>query len=230
MLALAEQPGGRWAELSKRTVSALVMAPVALVCAWLGGTAFAAIVAVVMIGLTAEWARLCRRAGRAPFIPAGLVYIVLAGAALLWLRQDPMAGRANVLFLLFVVWASDIGAYLNGRWIGGPRMAPRISPGKTWSGATGGLLAAVGAGLLAAQVLTDTATWRVGITAAGLSVVAQAGDLLESFVKRRLEVKDSGQLIPGHGGLFDRLDALLAAAPMAALLALTLGRGVVLWQ
>ncbi|HME22070.1 MAG TPA: phosphatidate cytidylyltransferase [Acetobacteraceae bacterium] len=230
MLVLAERPAGRWADLSTRVLSALVLAPVALACVWLGGFAFAVIVAVGMLGLAVEWLALCRRTGWALLCPVGLAYIALAGAALLWLRHDPYAGRADVLFLLLVVWAGDIGAYLFGRWIGGPRMAPRISPGKTWSGAAGGLLAAVAAGLLAAHVLSDAATWRAVAVAAALGVVAQAGDLLESFVKRRLEVKDSGQLIPGHGGLFDRLDSMLAAAPMAALLALTLGRGVVLWQ
>ena len=135
-----------------------------------------------------------------------------------------------MLFLLLVVWAGDIGAYLVGRWIGGPRLAPRISPGKTWSGAVGGLVAAVAAGLLAAHSCRTPRSWRAVVIAAVLGIVAQAGDLLESFVKRRLEVKDSGHLIPGHGGLFDRLDGVLAAAPVAALLALTLGRGVVLWQ
>ena len=230
MLVLAERPAGRWADLSTRVLSALVLAPVALACVWLGGFAFSVIVTVGMLGLAMEWLALCRRTGWAPLYPAGLAYIALAGAALLWLRRDPIAGRADVLFLLLVVWAGDIGAYLIGRWIGGPRLAPRISPGKTWSGAAGGLLAAVAAGLLAAHVLSDAATWRAVAVAAVLSVVAQAGDLLESFVKRRLQVKDSGQLIPGHGGLFDRLDSMLAAAPVAALLALTLGRGVVLWQ
>ena len=94
----------------------------------------------------------------------------------------------------------------------------------------GGLLAAVVAGMLAAHFLSNAASWHAVAVAAVLALVAQAGDLLESFVKRRLEVKDSGHLIPGHGGLFDRLDSILAAAPVAALLALTLGRGVVLWQ
>ena len=95
----------------------------------------------------------------------------------------------------------------------------------------GGLFAAIAVGLLAAHFMPGTATaWRGVLIAALLGVVAQAGDLLESFVKRRLEVKDSGHLIPGHGGLFDRLDGVLAAAPVAALLALSLGRGVVLWQ
>jgi phosphatidate cytidylyltransferase len=230
VLALAEHPAGRWTDLGVRVLSALVLAPVALVCVWLGGIAFAVIVAAAMLGLAVEWLSLCRRAGWAALCPAGLAYIVLAGVALLWLRHDPFAGRADVLFLLIVVWAGDIGAYLIGRWIGGPRLAPRISPGKTWAGAVGGLLAAVAAGLLAAHVLSDIATSRVVVVAAALGVIAQAGDLLESFVKRRLAVKDSGHLIPGHGGLFDRLDGVLAVAPVAALLALTLGRGVVLWQ
>jgi phosphatidate cytidylyltransferase len=135
------------------------------------------------------------------------------------------------MFLLFTVWASDVGAYLVGRWLGGPRLAPRISPGKTRSGALGGLIAAIAVGLLAAHFLSDAATiWRAALVAAVLGIVSQLGDLLESFVKRRLEVKDSGHLIPGHGGLFDRLDGILAAAPVAAVLALALGRGVVLWQ
>ncbi len=163
---------------------------------------------------------------------AGLVYVAVAGGALLWLRADPAAGRADVLFLLLIVWAGDIGAYIVGRWVGGPRLAPRISPGKTWSGAVGGLVAAVAVGLISAHLLWQPATllWPAAATAGMLGVVAQAGDLLESFVKRVLAVKDSGHLIPGHGGLFDRLDGVLAAAPAAALLALIVGRGVVLWQ
>jgi phosphatidate cytidylyltransferase len=227
---LAERPAGRWSDLGTRVLSALVLAPIALVCVWVGGIAFGVIVAAVMLGLAMEWLSLCRRTAWAPLCPIGLAYIALAAAAILWLRYDAAAGRADVLFLLLVVWAGDIGAYLAGRWIGGPRLAPHISPGKTWSGAAGGLLAAVAAGLVAAHVLSDSATWRGVLVAVVLGIVAQAGDLLESFVKRRLEVKDSGHLIPGHGGLLDRLDGVLAAAPMAALLALTQGRGVVLWQ
>jgi phosphatidate cytidylyltransferase len=216
-------------------LSAAVLAPVALVCVWVGGIAFTLIVAAAMFGLAVEWLALCRLPASRPaaplLCPAGLVYIALAGAALLWLRADPVAGLANIMFLLFIVWACDIGAYLVGRGLGGPRLAPRISPGKTRSGAVGGLLAAIAVGLLAAHFLSDAATtWRAALIAALLGVVAQAGDLLESFVKRRLEVKDSGHLIPGHGGLFDRLDGVLAAAPVAAVLAFALGRGVVLWQ
>lgn len=163
--------------------------------------------------------------------PAGFLYIALASASLLWLRADPLVGRANVLVLLLLVWASDVGAYAVGRSVGGVRLAPSISPGKTVSGAIGGLVAAVAVGVSAALALSQSPhLLRAGVLAAGLGVVAQAGDLFESWVKRRLGVKDSGSLIPGHGGLFDRLDALLAVAPAAALLALWAGRGVAWWE
>jgi len=230
---LAERrPTLRWGDLGMRVASALVLAPLALVCIWFGGAAFVLLVAAAALGLTVECLTLCRRAhGGLPLCFATLAYVALATASLLWLRADPLAGCANLLFVMLIVWGGDIGAYLVGRLLGGPRLAPRISPGKTWSGALGGLLAAVAAGLATAQLLSGPPlAWRAAVLAAGLGIVAQAGDLLESFVKRRLEIKDSSHLIPGHGGLFDRLDALLAVAPVAAMLALVLGRGVVLWQ
>ncbi len=161
---------------------------------------------------------------------AGVLYVGVASVALIWLRGDGAAGRANVLFLVFVVWASDIGAYAAGRLLGGPKLAPAISPGKTWAGAAGGLLAAMLVGEAAAQALGAAAPGRVALVAGVLGVAAQGGDLLESAIKRRFGVKDSGRLIPGHGGLLDRLDGLLTAAPAAAALALSLGQGVTLWQ
>jgi phosphatidate cytidylyltransferase len=173
---------------------------------------------------------LARAAKRPGLIALGAPYVGLAAIALLWLRDDPVAGRADLLFLVLVVWASDIGAYLVGRWIGGPRLAPRISPGKTWSGAAGGLLGGCLCGLLVAHLFVPSSVpWRVVAVAAVLGVTAQAGDLLESQIKRHFGVKDSGRTIPGHGGLLDRLDGLLTAGPVAALLALSVGRGVILW-
>ncbi len=237
-VALAPDPverPHRWGDLGLRTVSALILGPIVVACVWWGGAIFAVVVGLATVGLAVEWLLLLgcgRRERRAclAWAAVGLGYVVIASAAFLWLRSAPDVGRANVLFLLVVVWSSDIGAYVVGRVIGGPRLAPRISPGKTWSGSAGGLLAAVAAGMLGAHLLANGSSWGAIAIAALLGVVAQGGDLLESFVKRRLEVKDSGHLIPGHGGLFDRLDALLAVAPVAALLALILGRGVVLWQ
>jgi phosphatidate cytidylyltransferase len=231
----AERLALRWSDLGIRVISAIVLAPVALACIWLGGIAFTLLVAAAALGLAVEWLMLYRlptaRRDGAVLCLAGLGYVALAAAALLFLRGDPVAGRANVLFLVLVVWAADVGAYLAGRMLGGPRLAPRISPGKTWSGAAGGLLAAIAVGLAVATFQADAGSgWRAALVSAGIGIVGQAGDLLESFVKRRLEVKDSSHLIPGHGGLFDRLDAILSAALAGGALALALGRGVVLWQ
>jgi phosphatidate cytidylyltransferase len=243
---LAKHQSGRWSDLRIRILSAAVLTPIGVASVWLGGAAFVLIVGIIVTGLVIEWLLLFRpqTPGSEPrpawvrlpptrpgLFSAGLLYVAVAGISLIWLRADPVSGRADVLFVLLIVWAGDIGAYVVGRCIGGPRLAPQISPGKTWSGAVGGLSAAVATGLLAAHFLATPVTpWQPALIAVVLSIVAQAGDLLESFVKRLLAVKDSGNLIPGHGGLFDRLDGVLAAAPVAALLALALGRGVVLWQ
>jgi phosphatidate cytidylyltransferase len=172
---------------------------------------------------------LARRAGADTLAPFGVPYLGLACVALVWLREATDAGRANVITLLLIVWASDIGAYIGGRAVGGPKLAPRISPGKTVSGAIGGLLAAMAMGAIAAMYAGLNPSWRSALLAGLTGCLAQAGDLLESGLKRRFGVKDSGRLIPGHGGALDRLDALIAAAPFAALLALILGGGVVIW-
>ncbi len=231
MASALVEPARRWADLRKRGVSALALAIPGLMVIWYGGPVFDALIGALTAGLWLEWAWLCRRSGSSGLLLAGVCWIALGAAAAVWLRGDPTAGRANVMFLVLLVWATDIGAYVVGRAIGGPRLAPRISPGKTRTGAAGGLLAAIGVGLLAAASRPGHADF---LTAAGiaacLSCIGQAGDLAESWMKRRAGVKDSGQLIPGHGGTLDRLDAAWTVLPAGALLALLLGRGVVLWQ
>lgn len=167
---------------------------------------------------------------------SGVVLTGLAGFALVWLRRMTGAGPACLLFVMLAVWASDSFAYLAGRAFGGAKLAPRISPAKTWSGALGGLLGATLAG--AGVCLLDPAPGGDGLArlargaafGALLGCAAQAGDLAESAFKRRQGVKDSGSLIPGHGGLLDRLDGLIAAAPLAALLSLGSGIGHGFWQ
>lgn len=225
--------GWEWVGLCRRdpralpgaALPALAVLAVAVTAAGWPGAAFGLLAA----GAAALWA-----AARQPGLPAGVLYIGIAGLTLVWLRADPAAGRVNVLFVLLVVWASDIGAYMVGRWIGGPKLAPAISPGKTWSGAAGGLAAAAAAGLcvalLAAAQQGLGTPGRAALVAAVLAALSQVGDLMGSAMKRRAGVKDSSHLIPGHGGLIDRLDGVLAAAPAAALLAFLLGRGVQLWQ
>ena len=222
----------RWADLRARTLSALILAPVALGAMWVGGPFFLALVAVLALGLAYEWAGLCRAGalGRES-LGCGALAVALWAVCLVWLRADPIAGRANVIGLALVVWGSDIGAYLAGRLIGGPPLAPRISPSKTCAGAAGGALSSALIAACAAKLLVlDANIPEALLLGAGLSVIGQAGDLAESAIKRRCGVKDSGRLIPGHGGLLDRLDAAMAAVPAAAALSLALGRGVVLWQ
>ncbi len=161
----------------------------------------------------------------------GVLYIGLAGIALIELRHDTEAGRANVLFLFLIVWASDIGAYMAGRALGGPKLWPAVSPNKTWSGAAGGLVAAIAVGLAVAFWFSAAPVVLAVVAAAVmLGVASQAGDLLESAIKRHFHVKDSSHLIPGHGGLLDRMDGVLAAAPVAALLSFALGYGRVVWD
>lgn len=181
----------------------------------------AGIQAVVFFAL-ASW----RVFGR--FAAAGVPYAGLGGISLLWLRHRPETGLVDTTFLILVIWGTDIGAYLVGRLIGGPKLAPRISPGKTWSGALGGLLISACCGA-ALALATQGAPAHAFVAGLILSFVAQIGDLLESAIKRKLGVKDSGRTIPGHGGLFDRLDGFLTAAPLAALLAACMQGGMALW-
>jgi phosphatidate cytidylyltransferase len=186
--------------------------------------------ALILLALAAIAAVMVAR-GSSPsrWLAFGILYIGLPSVALVWLRQLPAFGFSNVLVLLLIVWTSDIGAYAVGRLVGGPLLAPTISPGKTWSGALGGVVAVALVGLACGPILGDAVVFRPVILAICIGVCAQLGDLFESRLKRHFGVKDSGALIPGHGGLLDRLDAVLAAAPVAALLALALGRGVSLW-
>ena len=166
-----------------------------------------------------------------PLRGGGILLIGLGGFALVWLRGTGGRGIAALLFVVLVVWASDSAAYLVGRALGGARLAPRISPGKTWSGAAGGLLGAMLAGALVAGLASGATAVARGVLFGGLlGIAAQAGDLGESALKRQCGFKDSGRLIPGHGGLLDRLDGLLVAGPLAALLSLGAGPLAPFWQ
>ena len=142
----------------------------------------------------------------------GIAYAGIPAVALAKLRGTGMDGLLAVLFLFAAVWATDILAYFTGRAIGGPKLAPSISPGKTWSGAIGGAVGAVFVATSVAAAFTGSLDWRHGLLALVVSVGSQIGDLFESSVKRQTGVKDSSRLIPGHGGVLDRVDGLVAGA------------------
>jgi phosphatidate cytidylyltransferase len=217
----------RKSDLPVRTASAVVMLAVAGTALWQGGMVWGAFVAAIALGVLGEWSRLAFAFEKQPFrrglwLCAGLLYVVPAALLLLLLRQQSN-GLERVLFLLLAVVATDVGAYFSGRAIGGPKIAPRISPSKTWAGLIGGAVMA-GAVLVAAFLLqlTDDSyrIWGVAVFAVGaaIAVVAQIGDFFESWMKRRAGVKDSSRLIPGHGGVFDRVDGLLAVCFVLAVL------------
>lgn len=243
------------ADLPVRAASAVVMIAVAGTALWLGGKVWAGFVAAIALGTYWEFAVLAKAfaptGGKlAAWLLGGLVYVGMAGLMLAGLRLGEY-GLATVLVVVLAVIGTDIGAYFAGRTFGGPKIAPAISPSKTWSGLLGGMLGAGGgmalaywlswkfAGLLGPEDLAVTTVngftvtsampellipWRLIILAGpAVAVIAQAGDFFESWMKRRAGVKDSGKLIPGHGGLFDRVDGLLAVLFALALVS-ALGR------
>lgn len=200
---------------------ALAVGLLALLLAALGRPAEGAILLLAGAPLAAAAASML--GGPALWTGLGVLYLGLPLLSLIWLRSIPDIGLALVIWLLVVVWATDTLAYFAGRGIGGPRLAPRISPSKTWSGLCGGILGAGVVGMAAAALGSSGRWLYAGGLGALLAVVSQAGDLAESALKRRASVKDSGTLVPGHGGLLDRLDGLLFAAPVFAALGLLLG-------
>jgi len=164
---------------------------------------------------------------------AGLAYAALPAAALVWLRGDPALGAVAVVYLFAVAWTTDTASYAGGRLIGGPKLAPRISPRKTWSGFIVGAVTPALVGCAFALALKGTSPLKLALVSVALALACQMGDLVESWVKRRFGAKDMSQMIPGHGGLLDRIDGLLFAAILAALIALrdpaNPGRGLLIW-
>ncbi len=269
---------GQDSNLLTRVVAALVLAPVTIVCAYVGGWLWISLVTLATIGLFVEWlmvvgvAREVRlmASGTAALIFAGislaigwietaalllglgLVVVVLlasqrrawSGAGFLYagaaqmssvlVRLDQVEGFLALILILLVVWVTDIGGYFAGRGIGGPKLWPRVSPNKTWAGAIGGFVAS----LIVAATFAAFGFGKVTpmlFLGAALSIASQLGDLFESAVKRHFGVKDSSHIIPGHGGLMDRLDGFVAAIVLAAIFGLLrggldgVGRALMVW-
>ncbi len=172
----------------------------------------------VGVGLATVVAVLALAARRTVWAPGGVVYAALFAFGVLALCLAPQGHRAAIFFVFAVVWATDTAAYFAGRALGGPKLWPAVSPNKTWSGAIGGALAGMLAGVVTVLVAGTSLSAPLAAVALALSLGSQGGDLFESWVKRRFGAKDSGHLIPGHGGLMDRIDGLIAAAALAALI------------
>lgn len=191
--------------------------------------------AVIVLAISTLAAASLAPAERRLWIAGGIPYAGALGLAPIVLRSDGEDGFLAVIFLFAVVWTTDIAAYFIGRAAGGPKLLPQVSPNKTWSGAIGGTLAAVVVALALAKTAAFAGLFAIAMLAIVLSVFAQAGDVFESFLKRRFGAKDSGHLIPGHGGLMDRLDGFVTASVVAALIGLARGgfeapgRGLLVW-
>ena len=227
MAALAtDAPTGRttrYRGLLLRILSAVVLGPLLLAAIWYGFPWIDLVAALAAPLMVAEWIRLTR--GRPLVRVLAFVYALAALVALLWLRHQPVLGRETVLWIVICIWATDIGAYFVGSSAGGAKLAPRISPSKTWSGLIGGMAWAAVASAAVGYAFGLGETIPLALIGAGLAVVGQVGDLVESAAKRGAGVKDSGNLIPGHGGLLDRIDGLVAALVAVALIRLAIGGG-----
>jgi phosphatidate cytidylyltransferase len=208
----------------------LIAAVVAAVAAGAAGGLAPALGVSVGGAVLVFWTARREPAGQPVWLAAGALWVALPCVLLLWIARTEGAGRVTVLWIFAIVWATDIGAYAVGRWLGGPRLAPRWSPRKTWTGLIGGAACAAAAGWGTAGLLGISPMLPLVLVSAGLAIVEQFGDLAESVAKRRFGVKDTSGLIPGHGGLLDRLDGLLAVVPAVALLSVVGGGSVLTWR
>jgi phosphatidate cytidylyltransferase len=192
-------------------------------------------IAIALVALGVLGAAVMTSKVRRGWCSGGLVYAAAILIAPVLLRHDASLGFAAILFLFVIVWLTDITAYFVGRTVGGPKLMPRVSPNKTRSGALGGTAAGVARAVVVASQFSIGNLVAAGAVALVLSVVSQAGDLAESAIKRRFNAKDASQLIPGHGGLMDRLDGFVAAASAATLIGIAHGgfdhpaRGLMVW-
>ncbi len=206
--------------LALRVASAVVLAPLALGVAYVGGWPFALFWVAAALAVLWEWTSLVK----GPlWVVAGVLYAGLMFAAPVLLRGDAEFGLIAILLLFAIVWGTDILGYFAGRAFGGPKLWPAVSPKKTWSGAIAGTLGAMVVAVLVAALFGSFNQPAIALIALLLSLVAQLGDLLESWVKRQFGAKDASHLIPGHGGVMDRLDGFWAAALLGCLIGLARG-------
>jgi len=217
----AVNPATRWKGLQERAISGAVLAAIMLIALWVGGWLFTLLVVAAAVIMIREWDSLTAQDHALSKI-VGVLYVAIPCASLIWLRNLQFADYASggarvVLFVILIVCATDIGAYFAGRRIGGAKLAPTLSPNKTWAGLGGGVVSAAVAGAIGATFSPYPPSCFAGLDLGILlALVSQGGDLFESWLKRRVGAKDSGTLIPGHGGLLDRVDGMIFALPVFA--------------
>ena len=211
-------------EIFKRVLSALVLAPLTLVVIYLGGIYFQACMVFICVMMSIEWTRIIKSGKTLSSTDKflwnifGVIYVAMPCTCLLFIRGLPN-GFEVILWLLLSVWATDIGAYFVGTTLKGPKIAPAISPKKTWSGLLGGALCA---GLVGYFFYNGNEFYHINFfkVSFAIAIISQCGDFLESAIKRYFNVKDSGNLIPGHGGILDRVDGLVTSSVFVAILEL----------
>jgi phosphatidate cytidylyltransferase len=215
----AESGTGNWSGLGTRTLSAVALGIVAFICVWSGGMIYTSLIVLAALLMKKEWDGLVPDPSTRSRI-TGYVYVILPCASLLWMRALPgETGIAVTVALIAVISATDIGAYFVGRRFGKHKLAPVMSPNKTWEGLGGGFFSAIFVALLVSSYVPLPHSFVGTVWTGGLiALLAQGGDLYESSLKRKAGVKDSGAILPGHGGLLDRFDGYMFAAPVFALL------------
>lgn len=209
-----------------RVLSAAVLIPPVIGAIYLGSPYFDVLIIVGTLILGWEWYGMCQ--SRWGWVLAGIPFFGIPAYALIFNRNDPDVGLETTLWVFFLVWAADTFAYVSGRTFGGPKLAPSISPNKTWSGLMGGMAGAGAVGAIMALALNHNSMIPLALISIMVGGLSQGGDLVESWIKRKFGKKDAGSLIPGHGGLFDRVDGLLAAALVVAIAGITTSTGSLL--
>ena len=223
---IPQPSGGAWRVLAALAIITAVLAVVGAGYAHLD----IRIWIVILFGAfaTGVMAAVINRQRMAWFV-LGVIYVAVPAVALVAIRAEPTFGPASLVWIIALVMAADTGGYLVGRTVGGPKLAPRISPNKTWSGLGGAVAGAALVGLLTAFILNHTNVLVLTLISAIIGLLEQGGDLVESAFKRHFGVKDTSQIIPGHGGVLDRVDGLLAVAVAVLVINLWAGGSVLAW-
>lgn len=208
-----------------RIITALILAPVVLVVVYKGGILFNSMVIIFAVLMSFEWNHLTSKSyiNKSPALwkVIGIFYITAPCVALMYI-QNKHQGHLIIFWLLLTVWASDISAFFVGKIVGGPKLAPKVSPKKTWSGFLATLVVSYIIGIKSVTFFGSQSPKSLITLTITIAIYAQIGDLIESWIKRKFEVKDSGSILPGHGGILDRVDGIIITAPKIAIL-LTFG-------